>query len=299
MNSKCYIQSMTGFGIALAKNNDLSCEAEIKSLNSKIFDFKLNINENLQFLEPKIKSIVQEKLKRGRINLTIKINTFAQFYNITINDDLFNKYISAIKCIKKDFVLNDNNIIDFLKYPDIIIKDTNFNNIKTIESILISAISEAVDKCIKMRCNEGKNTASVLKKEINNISKYVKIIKSNKNRIIKKIQDNFNQKIANLLNTTITEEIEKRIILEIAFYIEKSDISEEIARLESHLKQFNQTVCEKEDIEKGKKLNFLMQEFLRETNTIASKSNDIDISTNTIEIKNSIEKIKEQLFNIL
>lgn len=293
------IQSMTGYGIGTVKDNEITCIAELKSLNSKVFDFKLWIDDNLQLFEPKIKSFVQDKLKRGRTTLNIKLSSDTQFCNININDKIINQYINSIKNIKNDFVLNDNNILFLLRFPEVVEKNNSIDNPEKLQNIILSAVSKAIDNCINMRITEGKHTAEVLLKEIQNISEKINIIKKNKDKIIKKLRDNFNQKITDLLNFTVTEEIEKRIILEVAFYIEKSDISEEISRLDSHVKQFNDTIMSEKENQKGKKLNFLMQEFLRETNTISSKSNDIEISTNCIEIKNSIEKIKEQLFNIL
>lgn len=298
MKQKFKIESMTGHGFARIESNGIFCTIEISAINSKGFDFIFHTDERISLYEPKLRAAVQKKLKRGRINLTIKTNLAEKFKKIKINNSLLNEYQNAIKNIFPEFVLDNNNIMNLLKLSEIIQIDEQYIDDKFIDKIIFTTLNNAIDNCIKMRIDEGKNIAQKLNKDLNEISHFLHIIKKNKNNIKNKYNSEFKNKLPEFIKHIENEDIEKRLLFEAGLFAEKIDISEEITRLESHIIQFKE-ICSNSDSEKGKKINFLMQEFLRETNTIASKSNDITITKAAIELKNLIEIIREQVLNIL
>ncbi|HOK41359.1 MAG TPA: YicC family protein [bacterium] len=298
MKQQNKIISMTGYGIGRYVKNDTFCIAEISSINSKSFDLFLKADESLYIYETKIKTIIQKELVRGRINLVIKTNLFNKGKKIFIDREKINNYILEIKKIKKDFEFTDENLVKILELPDVINIFQDISEEKSILEIIIKTIKKAITECQKMRLKEGYEIWQNLEIELKKIEKNIKTIKKNKDKIVKKYNENFKKKLPDFINKNLDSEIEKRVLLELALYAEKSDITEEITRIESHIKQFREIV-KNNNFEKGKVLNFLMQEFLREANTLSAKSNDILITQLAIEIKKSIETIREQILNIL
>ena len=285
------ITSMTGYGFSSINKKDHYIEIETKSLNSKFFDFNLKSNYEIGKVETQIRNYVKRKMIRGKIEINIIINSSKNKSKIIDKE----KYLSFYKEIKsitkinefKDYMIH-NNIFKNLSYIE---RDKKLN---ISNKNIIPVLKKSINKCIKFREEEGvsiyndlKDNITLIKKELNKIIKNEKL---KKNTLSKKIK----KKINSIKEIKFDK---NRIEQEIFYYLEKQDINEEIVRLTKHLQLFIRAINKKNPI--GKKLNFICQEIGREINTIGSKCSDFKIQSSVINMKDYLEKIKEENFNVL
>ncbi len=285
------ITSMTGYGFSSINKKDYYIEIETKSLNSKFFDFNLKSNYEIGKVETQIRNYVKRKMIRGKIEINIIINSSKNKSKIIDKE----KYLSFYKEIKsitkinefKDYMIH-NNIFKNLSYIE---RDKKLN---ISNKNIIPVLKKSINKCIKFREEEGvsiyndlKDNITLIKKELNKIIKNEKL---KKNTLSKKIK----KKINSIKEIKFDK---NRIEQEIFYYLEKQDINEEIVRLTKHLQLFIRAINKKNQI--GKKLNFICQEIGREINTIGSKCSDFKIQSSVINMKDYLEKIKEENFNVL
>lgn len=286
------INSMTGYSFTSKVINGVTIEIEIKSLNSKFFDYNIKIPKLYLRYENKIRIALKEKLIRGKIDMDILIKNKSQSNN-HINKNLFKNYFNELKNLSKNIseIKNDiifNNTLQLYNlFPYKEEKKIKFN-------LLSPLINKAINECINSRKIEGKSILIDIKLQIKNLEKNLKsIIKIDKKR--NKIKKEYLLKeISKIKDVKIDN---NRLEQELFYYLDKIDINEEIVRLREHFNLFKQTT--KNSNSHGKKLNFISQEIGREINTIGSKCNNFNIQKNIISMKDSLEKIKEQLFNIL
>ena len=285
------MQSMTGYGIVSHQIKDLILEFEIKSINSKFFDFYFKSNLDSIMLEKEIRHLVKKKMLRGKVEVTCNISKKVQ-QERKINKkefiNLYNEINSLVgkKRISKEAVLNNT----FLLYD----KSQKVSDNKIPKKTIIEITKNAVDRCIKSRFEEGKSIKRDLKKNINEISKSLKKIKKIEKKRTHKKRDKLESQLKKIKNIAIDE---VRLEQELFYFLDKIDINEEIIRLSKHIVLFNKTINEKEPL--GKKINFISQELGREINTLGAKCNDFEIQNLTIKMKSNLEKIKEESFNIL
>ena len=286
---------MTGYGVGRVKAEDGECLAEIKSLNNKYCD--INIKNNFQSLEieQKMEKLIKNKVSRGKINILVKVENYGLTEEkIILNEDIANSYYKNLKTLKKKYKLKGEISIDsMLKFKDI------FRIIKEEESTKIWVMVEkatnlALDSLLKMRGREGKVLVTDIRKRVKKIQKLIgKVEKISKSSPID-YKDKLLNKIKNLIDGLNVDE--GRIELEAAIFAEKTDITEEIIRLKSHLIQFDDLLNSQESV--GRKMDFLTQEINREINTIGSKTNDIEVTSLVVLVKSELEKIREQARNI-
>ena len=284
------IQSMTSYGRHTTSKKNYSIEIEIKSLNSKFFDFNIRNSPQIELDENRIRSIIKKKLIRGKIDVTVSIFENSEDYKKIIDLKKFKNLYKEIKSLARshndDIILNNT-----LKFSEKILASKKIN---ISQKIITDSINKAANACIKYRVKEGKSILKDLQKKIKNIHKDLKSIilidkKQNKNK-----RKNLEKKILDIKGLKVDQ---NRLEQEIFFYLDKIDINEEINRLKSNLNLFEITM--KSKISQGKKLNFICQEIGREINTIGSKCNNISIQKKVIEMKNNLEKVKEENYNIL
>ena len=285
------IKSMTGFGRGSAKSNEGQINVEIQSLNSRYIDLKFLGFSLSPDSEDRFRRIISKNLNRGSIKVYIEIDNIKETQAITLNQARFEKTVKILDDIDKRYgqrlklseVINLNDILSFV--------DSNFNE----EDKLIDAIENALVQLNKMRSFEGKQLYKDLTKRINVIGKSLTLIKKLSDKIPKIKLKELREKINSLIDQ---DSIDKnRLMQEVAYLVERADITEEIVRANIHLDNFIQYLKYDEPV--GKRLNFLIQEISREINTIGSKSPIHKITTKIVEIKNEIEKIREQIQNIL
>tara|TARA_A100001011_G_C14254109_1_gene819267 strand:+ start:289 stop:1152 length:864 start_codon:yes stop_codon:yes gene_type:complete len=287
---------MTGFGRGDYGNEDINVSTSISSLNSRFFDCKIKMSAGAKIFEENILNKVRKHSKRGRININIEIDFNANISEeFEINEDKLIQYIKIFGKIEKKYNVKNNLSIDqMINLPNLFIhKKMDFDD--KVEHFLFNSVKIALEDLYKMRKIEGANLALDLKKRIDLISKHIKEIRLELKHSSDSDLKKYKEKISAML-----EEIninEDRLYQEFAILIEKKDITEEIIRMKSHLNLFNEFL--EDDLDSGKKMNFLHQEMLREVNTIGSKTDNIRISHTIIKIKEELEKIKEQVQNIL
>ncbi|MEW6652948.1 MAG: YicC/YloC family endoribonuclease [Bacteroidota bacterium] len=289
------ISSMTGYGKGLANNGDLSVEAEIKSLNSRYLDLSLRLPKFLLNKEFEIRERVKNKIKRGKIYLsvTVKKGEFEERFN-EIDPKSVQFAVGLLNDIKKHA-----KIIDKVKLSDILLfQNMLFKDDSEQASEEFGLVSESIDNAIielnKMRDAEGRELDKDLRKRISIIEEALAKIETSARITVEeyfeKLKERAAQLVADLANNN------DRLNVELALLSERSDVTEECVRLRSHIKMFIDTLEKSEDA--GRRLNFIVQEMNREANTINSKSLASEISHSGIMIKEEIEKIREQIQNI-
>ena len=288
---------MTGFGRAECQDGDYSYKAEIRSVNNRFIEINTRLPKAFLDLELPLKKLVKSHCARGSINVTITLanaNGNPGDWEIKPNLPLASQYVEALKEIQTSLGLEGKvNIDSIIGLRDIIkVEPVTIDPAK--ESLLLNIAESALASLQKMREEEGKYLQNDLSERIDTIEKHAEQIKTRQPEIIQEYKTRLKEKIK-LLNDGI-EIDESRLAQETAILADRCDITEEITRFVSHLKQFRKLFESTEPM--GRKLEFITQEINREVNTMGSKSSDIQVANLVIEIKSALEKIREQLQNI-
>ena len=289
------IRSMTGFGRAKYEIDGREYIVEIKSVNNRYSDISIKIPRSISYLEEKVKSEISKVVSRG------KIDVFITFYNnstkgkkVIFNNEIAKMYADGLKQMAESINIKEEIYVTQLaKFPDIIAIE-NDEDEELIWNELSIPLKEALDSFIKMRQIEGEKLYQDINNRINNIEGIVTKISENSTRLIKDYIVKLETRIKELMDTNNIDE--NRLAQETVIYADKSSVEEEITRLKSHICQLRNLL--NSDIAIGKKIDFLIQEMNRETNTIGSKSGCIDITNMVIDMKTEIEDIREQVQNI-
>ena len=280
---------MTGFGREEKLINDKKIVIEIRTLNSKGLDINLKVHDSFSFIGEYLRKSIKEKLIKGKVDVILDIENTNEDLLIPFNKSKIKTYL---KELRKDFKIDESQIISNLLMGNSYV-NSNITFNRGEEKNIKILLDKVIQKQLKYRRIEGKAIGDDLKKSISKINSYLnKVVSSESNRIKdkkKKIKSHFNE---------LNEKYDKsRLEQEIIYYIEKLDINEEIIRLKHHLKFFSSEMKNKEI--KGKKLSFISQEIGREINTIGSKANNFEIQSLVVNMKEELEKIKENILNIL
>ena len=289
------IKSMTGFGRSNLQENLREYQVEIKSVNHKYIDINVRMPRNISFLEDEVRKIISSKFKRGKIDVFITFDNFSdEGKSIKINKEIAKVYIQSLKELAEEENIGANiEVTDITKLPDVLIIK-NDENEEQIKSELSKAIVEATDKLINMRQVEGEKMSQDIMKRINTINDKIQEIYKLSTGLIDEYVVKLETRIKELLKT---EDIDKsRLAQEVVIYADKCSVQEEITRLDSHIHQFKDLIYSEKAV--GKKLDFIIQEMNRETNTIGSKANNLEITNRVIDIKTELEDIREQIQNI-
>lgn len=289
-------KSMTGFGRSNWEEKGRNFTIEIKSVNHRYFDLNIKMPRNLVFLEDKIRKSVSKKLVRGKIDLYISQNRYeAQDGIMKFNSVLGDSYVKCLKEIGKRYNLRDDISISLIaRYPDVITLEQVEEGEDELWKGVSQTLEEALDMLVDMRLKEGARLQEDILKRCKHIEKLVGTIESKADTVVEEYRKKLNDRLKELIKNKIIDE--NRIAAEIAIYADKACIDEEIVRLKSHLVQMEDTLSLEEPI--GRKMDFIVQEMNREVNTIASKTNNLDITNVSLNIKNEIEKVREQIQNI-
>lgn len=288
---------MTGFGRGEASTNGLQVTVEVKTLNSRYLDISSRMPQSIQHHEFDIKEIIQDKLSRGKVHLSINVDRAGKTGpNITYNEDMIKAYVNLLEQIKHISNIQEPvQIQDILQFDGIFkSREEDEEEIKLIWKCATIAIDKALDNLNEMREQEGDELKNDLVKQIEGIDEIVdKVSRLAENRVA-----DVREKLQNRIKGMITDDQidPDRMELEIALIADKMDINEELIRLKSHLKFFLEAFDS--DTPVGRRLNFLSQEINRELNTIGSKANDSTISQHIVLGKEKLEQIREQVQNI-
>ena len=290
------IVSMTGYGRVEKKHKDFDLTIEIKSLNSRYLDVHTKLHDSLYRYENDIIGSIRKRCVRGKIYILININENIQSNkSVHLNKKRLNIYMNQINEIKKTAKIDYDISLEYLmKMPDLFESKTAFRASENKKYIL-GSVDEAINKLINHREKDGKvlqkDILSKIKKINRDLKKIVRLSSSNTKQEFKIIKD----KIKNIVPDVSLDS--NRLYQEVGLIMEKKDINEELSRLDGHMRLFDEYILN--DITSGKKINFLLQEINREVNTIGSKVDNLSIKHMVVDVKNNVEKIREQVQNIL
>jgi uncharacterized protein (TIGR00255 family) len=286
---------MTGFGSSVCIYKDTVVLIDIRSINSKLFDFSLKIPSIFKDKEQDIRTIVSEILERGKIDMNITIDQSEEILEYAINKDKAKVYYKEFKNLLSDLDLHINNselLHAIMMIPDVITTQKGVVS-HEVWNELKQAIVHACELLHANRINEGKVIEKDFRLRINLIQNYFQQIEPYESKRIDVIRNRLSKHLGDLMQSYD----ENRLEQELLFYLEKLDITEEKIRLEKHCEYFIDTM--NENMSNGKKLSFISQEIGREINTLGSKAYDVDIQKLVVQMKDELEKIKEQLSNVL
>lgn len=284
---------MTGFAKIEMDYNEGRIIGEARSLNNRYLEVNIKLPRTDYPYEQRLREFVKRYIKRGKIDITVKWErTNNPYSGLKINENALKQYIELIDTLKQNFGVKGSIRIDtVLNFKDIIAFEEN-NTVS--EEALTPAFENLLIKLNEERAREGELIAADLKQRLQKITADLIAIEKRWPRSIQNHEKKLKEKIVELTKAPTIDEV--RILQELAIYMERVDIAEEIVRLKGHIENFKNTLQSSESI--GRKLDFIIQEMVRETNTIGSKSNDLSINERVIQIKVEIEKMREQVQNV-
>ena len=291
------VKSMTGFGKAIASSKNLDVSIEIKSVNSKNLDFNSKIPRVLNKHDDELIRLVKKKCVRGKVSLYYSLDYHnTEFSKYLLNIEKVRNYIKIAKEIQLELNAESSITVNqLMKFDDIYDDNNNDRLTDELKKTFFDAVSKALDDLEHNKLKEGKNLKKDLETRLKNVETYLSQISSISTESKTEDFKKYKKRITSLIEDVLIDD--QRILQEVAIIAEKRDFSEEIVRLGSHIDLFNSYFGGSEN--NGRKMNFLLQEMLRETNTIGSKTDLIKVSHIVVEIKDEIEKIREQVQNIL
>lgn len=291
------VKSMTSFGRSSSEDGQKRVfTVEMKSVNNRYLDINIRMPKSLIALEEEIRKMVTSSIARGKVDIFINLKNYSQNDGTPKVDlKLAEGYLECLKQIEETFgVKNDISVMQISRFPDVITLAQEEEKIDEIFEELKPLITSSIEMMINMRTNEGEKLKEDIIGKISIIESLVEEINKKADTVPKAYKIKLEERIEELLNGRNIDE--NRLATEVCIFADKSTVDEEIIRLRSHISQIRKTLSLNEPI--GRKLDFIIQEMNRETNTIGSKSSDIDMTNLVIEIKNLIEKIREQVQNI-
>lgn len=288
------MESMTGYAFIEASTDQFSYSVEIKSLNSKYLEVYVNLPKILRNEENEYISILKKNFNRGKIELNIDIFDWNNVKPVALNKELIIKYYNELKEIHKVLKIQDPLRFESILTLEGITQRERSNLSDKSSKDILKNIGVVIKKTREMRKKEGAVTKKDILQSLDQITRDTAGIKALAGTIINEKKENLKKKLLTITDGTIDH---SRIYSEIAILADKLDINEELVRLGDHLKKFKSTMSEKDQM--GRKLDFISQELFREINTIASKSNSSEISHLVVNVKNHIDKVREQCRNIV
>ncbi len=289
------LKSMTGFGRAEKTVDQFNIKVNLKSVNHRYLDLAIRVPKYYYFVEDKIRQTASKYISRGKVEVYVSVERIeGSDKSITLDRDVAENYIKALKAISEFGIEDDVKISTIAQYHDIFKIETDEADEEYITKIITDVFSEAAEDFVNTRITEGKNMEADISSHLDNLETNLHAVEERYPQIVSEYRARLEKKINEVLQDVNVEET--RIIAEAAIYAERTDIGEETVRLASHINEFRKTI--KTDQPIGKKLDFMIQEMNRETNTMGSKANDVEISKIIVDMKSEIEKIREQIQNI-
>lgn len=286
--------SMTGFGSASSRKDGVSLQVEIRTVNNKFYKSNVRLPDLLQSLEAEIDAIVAKQITRGSVTVSVKFMDSPEHGVATINSEILGNYLNKLREVDDSISIEVSRL---LSLPGVLSNDTEEEVAIRVKSTLLGLVSECCTDVIEMRRREGKSLEEDLVNQLVKISENLSHIKNRAPEIVAEYQKRLRQRMEILFAEVGVNLTEQDTLREVAIFAEKTDIAEEIARLDGHIDQFRDLIGGPENEPIGRTLDFLSQEMLRESNTIASKCLDGETSRRIVEIKGAVDRIKEQVQN--
>ena len=290
------IRSMTGYGRAQGVINGYDVTVEFKSVNHRYLEFSSRLPRCYNFLEDRLKKLVQSRIARGKVEAYLSIEYIEeQVADVTVNHSLAAGYIAALQQLVERYGLrNDVTATAVARYPDVLTVHKSEEDEDLVWGAVEQVAREALDAFVAMRETEGARMKADVESRADTILKAVELIEKRSPQIVAAYMQKLEARLQELLEDTSIDE--QRLLTEAAIFADKTAVAEETVRLRSHIDQLKSMIASEEAI--GRKLDFLVQEINRETNTIGSKVQDVEIARVVVDVKAEIEKIREQIQNI-
>ena len=290
------MRSMTGFGRGESDNGALKIVVEVKAVNHRYSEITVKQPRQFLALEDKMKKVVGEYIERGKVDVFVRTQELADAEKpVQIDQKRALAYHEALKGLAEE--LGTTYHVDpfrLMTLPEVIVKEESEPDMKALWPVMEAALRQAMDNHIAMRDQEGAHIEENLREKVAGLQQLATQVADRSPVVLSEYKEKLESRIAELLaNATVDAE---RLAQEVAYFAEKSCIDEELVRLQSHFEQFYTIADQKGSI--GRKLDFLIQEMNRETNTIGSKANDLEIGRLVVEMKSELEKVREQIQNI-
>jgi len=290
------LQSMTGYGKAEGNYQNKNITIEIRALNSKQSDINLKLPSTLKEKEIELRNKISDHLARGKISCLVLYQITGQDQAATLNQAVIKNYIKQIKRISEDMRIDfDSRLLQTaLHLPEAFEKEEE--ELKQEEwNVVWQTMEQALQEVVRFRQQEGKAIENDFRERIEALKRFLQQIDPHEKARVERIREKLQEKLKSYRNNFEVDQ--NRFEQELVYYLEKLDITEEKVRLENHFSYFLELITQEEPV--GKKLNFLTQEIGREINTIGSKSNDFEMQRLVVQMKDELEKIREQVMNVL
>ena len=290
------IKSMTGFGRAQETVDGMTVTVELKSVNHRYFEFTAKVPRTYGFLEEKLKSFLNARVSRGKMECYVSIENLEESdMEVVVNPSLAKGYVDALRTLSETFGLKeDYSAISIAKFPDVLTLRKAPADEEKIWNAVQKVTELAVERFVTMRETEGEKLRADILSKADTILEHVAFVESRSPQTVREYHEKLRQRMEELLENTQVDE--QRLLTESAIFADKVAVDEETVRLRSHISQLREFLNADEPI--GRKLDFLVQEMNRESNTIGSKAQDVEIAKRVIAIKAEVEKIREQVQNI-
>ena len=295
------IRSMTGFGQASAEADGVSYVVELRSLNNRYFKVQMRMPEMLMSMEAVLETRLRRHISRGSLVLSVSVKIREDRQVSEVDEQALDSYLQHLESVR-DRIGGDRADIDLtalLSMPGVLKPTTDDEDvIRLAHEVLPKLVDEACTGMDQMRCTEGEALAKDLQKQLDVIQKRSNVVLGRAPQVIEEYHQRLRTRVDEMMTRANLKVDEVDLIKEIALFADRADISEETTRLAAHLDHFRQILARNNGEPAGRSLDFLAQELLREANTIASKSNDAEISRAAVDIKSAIDRIKEQVQNV-
>ena len=290
------IKSMTGFGRAQETVDGMTVTVELKSVNHRYFEFTAKVPRTYGFLEEKLKSFLNARVSRGKMECYVSIENLEESdMEVVVNPSLAKGYVDALRTLSETFGLKeDYSAISIAKFPDVLTLRKAPADEEKIWNAVQKVTELAVERFVTMRETEGEKLRADILSKADTILEHVAFVESRSPQTVREYHEKLRQRMEELLENTQVDE--QRLLTEAGIFADKVAVVEETVRLRSHISQLREFLNANEPI--GRKLDFLVQEMNRESNTIGSKAQDVEIAKRVIAIKAEVEKIREQVQNI-
>jgi uncharacterized protein (TIGR00255 family) len=287
--------SMTGFGQGEAANAHSTVTVEVRSVNHRFLDIAFKLPRSLQNREPDIKEIVRGKIARGRVSITIAVESSLATQGVAINEKVLEQYLTQLRAFAMRHKIDDHITLDALvTLPEVVTTKEIEAGEDELWPLVERSLSDALDACNRMRNDEGKSLETDLTERMRLIDRTVAAIEKLAPAVAKRQVETLRKRVAQLAgDVTVPED---RIAAEIVMLADRTDVTEELTRLRSHLAQFNGAL--KDGGEVSKRLTYLLQEMHREASTMGSKASDTEIIQHVVVLKEETEKLREQVQNL-
>lgn len=291
------IKSMTGYAKGESTLAETLFVAEIRSHNHRYRDLILRLPRNFQILEEKLKSVIASRIRRGRVEASLFVESSSEWptYELELNRPLVKSYLKVFEELRQQFGMSGDISLDsFCQMKDILVFKPPPAEIEQMEQGFVGALEKCLDSLEAMRRKEGKALEEDLMERLSLVEKSIGSIEARVPGLVDEYRRRLKENVKKMLHDELVDET--RLAHEVALFAERSDITEEIVRVRSHLKQFRESLSMDEPV--GRRLDFLLQEINREVNTISSKASDSFISREVVEMKAELERLREQVQNV-